>query len=285
MTESIAMPMVVRSLLFVPGGRPEMLAKVGRCRPDVVVADLEDAVAPKDKPQARDAAVAALCAARPGAGRVLVRINPPGTPWHAADLAAAAEGVRDGFLDGVVLPKYERVEQLSQVRAALPRSGRVVVGLESALGVADSRSLLAEGPDAAYFGAEDLIADLGGRRTRSGTEVLYARSQVRLAAHLAGVASIDQAVVAIRDEDSFRSDAVRGRDLGYHGKICLHPSQVVMAHDVFTPSVEEAAHAQEVIAAAEAGVGVLDGRMVDAAHVATARGVLARMQSAREDMA
>nr|WP_275404038.1 CoA ester lyase [Pseudonocardia acidicola] len=267
---------MARSLLFVPGGRPEMVAKVARCRPDVVVVDLEDAVAPGEKERARAGALAALRAERPGAGVVLVRINPPGTAWYAADLAAVA----DAPVDGVVLPKYERVEQLRQVRAALPAGSRVVVGVESALGVADARPLLAaEGedrPDAVYFGAEDLIADLGGRRTPGGLEVLHARSHVCLAAHLAGVPSIDQAVVAVRDTDVFRTDAEQGRDLGYHGKICLHPLQVEAAHLVFTPSAEESARAREVLAAAAAGVGVVDGQMVDAAHITMARGVLAR---------
>ena len=271
-------PLALRSLLFVPGGRPEMLAKVARCRPDVVVADLEDAVAPPDKERARDAALTALRAQRPGAGTVLVRINPSGTPWHAADVAACVGS--GSAVNGVVLPKYEHVDQLRTVRTALPAEARVVVGLESALGIADARALLtAEGttrPDAAYFGAEDLIADLGGRRTREGTEVLYARSQVCLAAHLADVPSVDQAVVAARDVEHFRSDAARGRDLGYHGKICLHPAQVELAHEMFTPSAAEVAHAHEVMTAAAAGVGVVDGEMVDAVHVAMARRVLAR---------
>ncbi|GAA1836330.1 CoA ester lyase [Pseudonocardia ailaonensis] len=265
----------VRSLMFVPGGRPELLDKVSRSRPDVVVADLEDAVAPGDKERARAAIVEAL-AERPGAGAVLLRINPPGTPWYADDLAAAATAATQERLDGIVLPKYERRSQLAEVRAALPTGARVVVGLESARGVMDARMLLEEGPDAAYFGAEDLIADLGGRRTPGGTEVLYARSRVCLAAHVAAVPSIDQAVVAVRDTDFFRSDAAQARDLGYHGKICLHPLQVEAAHAVFTPSAEELAHAREVLAAAEQGVGVVDGQMVDAAHLAMARGVLAR---------
>lgn len=268
----VSRAMAVRSLLFVPGGRPELLAKVARCRPDVVVADWEDAVAPGEKERAREAVLAALRAERPAASVVLVRINPPGTPWFEADLAAAACGP----VDGVVLPKYERVEQLRAVRAALPAGAKVVVGLESALGVADARPLLAEGPDAAYFGAEDLVADLGGRRTAAGAEVLAARSQVRIAARLAAVPSIDQAVVAVRDTASFRTDAALARDLGYDGKICLHPAQVELAHQAFTPSAEEVAHAREVLAAAESGVGVLDGQMVDAVHVAMARGVLAK---------
>jgi citrate lyase subunit beta / citryl-CoA lyase len=268
-------PLAVRSLLFVPGGRPDMLAKVARCRPDVVVVDLEDAVAPGDKDRAREHSLDALQAQRPGAGVVLLRVNPPGTPWHEADLAAAA----GGRVDGVVLPKYERVEQLRAVRAALPDGARLVVGLETALGVEDARALLAAGPDGAYFGAEDLIAELGGRRTVGGLEVLYARSRVCLAAHLAGVASIDQAVVAVRDVDAFRADAAQARDLGYQGKICLHPLQVEAAHAAFTPSAAEIGHAREVLTAAQAGVGVVDGEMVDAAHIAMARGVLARAEA------
>lgn len=282
-------PLTVRSLLFVPGGRPEMLAKAASSRPDAVVVDLEDAVAPADKEQAREAAVTALRDGRPGAGTVLVRINPPGTPWHDADLAAVAElaGI-DGVpgddrvpraaVDGMVLPKYERVEQLHRVRAALPPGARVVVGIENARGVADARRLLeAEAqPDAVYFGAEDLIADLGGRRTVGGTEVLYARSQIGLSAHLAGVPAVDQAVVAVRDAQRFRIDTEQGRDLGYRGKICLHPTQVEAAHAVFTPSAEEVAHARKVLTASSAGVAVIDGQMVDAVHVAMARSVLAR---------
>jgi citrate lyase subunit beta / citryl-CoA lyase len=267
------MTLAVRSLMFVPGGRvAELLPKLARCRPDVAVADLEDAVAPADKDAARDAVVAALAAERPAAGAVLIRINGPGTPWHEADLAAVATAP----VDGVVLPKYEHAEQLRSVRAALPAGAAIVVGLESALGIADARPLLAERPDAAYVGTEDLIADLGGRRTTAGTEVLYARSHVVLAARLAGVPAIDQVVAAVRDTEAFRVDAEQARDLGYHGKICLHPLQVPIAHAVFTPSEEELAHARAVLAAAAGGVGLVDGQMVDGAHIAMARGVLAR---------
>jgi citrate lyase subunit beta / citryl-CoA lyase len=141
---------VIRSLLFVPGNRPELFGKVGRVRPDAVVADLEDAVAPAEKPAARTTALEALAAERPGAGLVLVRVNAPGTEWFRDDLAAVTAG---RGVDGVVLPKYETTDQLATVRAALPEGARVVVGIESGLGVADARPLLAEGPDAVYFGA------------------------------------------------------------------------------------------------------------------------------------
>lgn len=265
-----------RSVLFVPGQRPDMLPKVARCRPDAVIVDLEDAVPVAGKEQAREEALTALTEQRPDAGAVLIRINGAGTAWYDADLAAAADAVAARVLDGVVLPKYERVEQLSELRAALPAGAVVVVGVESALGVADARPLLARGPEAAYFGAEDFIADIGGRRTPAGTEVLYARSQVCLAAHLRGVTALDQVTAAIHDADAFRADAEQGRALGYRGKICLHPIQVGIAHEVFTPSESEVAHAREVLRAAEARVAVVGGQMVDAVHVAMARTVLSR---------
>jgi citrate lyase subunit beta/citryl-CoA lyase len=264
-------PLRIRSLLFVPGDRPELLRKVGRVHPDAVVADLEDAVAPAEKPAARTTALEALAAERPGADLVLVRVNAPGTEWFTADVAAVAAS---GAADGVVLPKYESTGQLASVRAALPAGARVVVGIESALGVADARPLLAARPDAVYFGAEDYIADLGGRRTAAGTEVLYARSAVCLAARLAGVLPIDEAVVDVRDEDAFRRSAEVGRDLGYRGKICIHPTQVGAARTAFTPTAEEIAEAEAVVQAADQGVAVIAGRMVDAVHVTMARETL-----------
>lgn len=272
-------PLVVRSLLFVPGGRPDMVAKVPRWSPDVTVVDLEDAVAAADKDRARQAAVTAIADLAAGRGQgltVLVRVNPPGTPWFAADVAAVAGSAAHG----VVLPKLEEPGQVSELRLALTAHGRasatVIAGLETARGVAAARELLASGLAAAYFGAEDYIADLGGQRTAAGLEVLYARSQVVLAARLAGVPAIDQAVVAVHDEQAFADDAQAGRALGYTGKICLHPQQVAQAHRIFTPSPAEVAHARAVLSAARAGVGVVDGEMVDEVHVKMATAVLRR---------
>jgi citrate lyase subunit beta/citryl-CoA lyase len=127
-----------------------------------------------------------------------------------------------------------------------------------------------------YFGAEDYIADIGGRRTRAGAEVLYARSRVALAAHLAGLPALDQAVMDLADDEHFLADAAGGRDLGYQGKICIHPRQVALAHQVFTPTPAELSRAREIVAAGQSGVAVVDGQMVDEVHVRMARAVLAR---------
>ena len=272
---------VPRSLLFVPGSRADMVAKVPRWAPDAVAVDLEDAVAPGDKESARATAVAAvgeLAAAGERAGSatvVLVRVNGPGTPWYADDVAAVARSAAAGL----VLPKVEDPAQVDDARARLAAAGRgdavMIAGLETARGVARARQVL-DGADAAYFGAEDYIASVGGRRTARGDEVLHARSEVLLACRLAGVGALDQAVVAAHDADAFRADAAAGRDLGYDGKICIHPSQVALAHEVFTPSDDEVAHARAVVEAGRSGVGLVDGEMVDDVHLRMAAAVLDR---------
>jgi citrate lyase subunit beta / citryl-CoA lyase len=266
-----------RSLLFMPASQAGMIAKIPRIAPDVAVADLEDAVAAGDKERARDIAVAAIDALeRPAPTTVLIRVNPVGTPWFDGDVAAAA----DCAAAGIVVPKLATPHELSQVRQVLAEhswsDALLIAGLETALGVADARSLLAHGVSAVYFGAEDYIADIGGRRTRAGAEVLYARSRVALAAHLAGLPALDQVVTDLADDEHFLADAASGRDLGYQGKMCIHPRQVPLAHQVFTPTPAELSHAREIVAAGRAGVAVLDGQMVDDVHVRMARAVLAR---------
>ncbi|MQA15333.1 MAG: CoA ester lyase [Pseudonocardiaceae bacterium] len=254
-----------------------MVAKVVRSSPDAAVVDLEDAVAPSDKETARRTAVDAIADLEVPRGTVvLLRVNPPGSPWFADDVAAAA----DSAASGVVLPKLEAPAQLAELRRELADRGRgdavVVAGMETARGVDDCRELLSGGVDAAYFGAEDYIADLGGRRTPGGEEVLYARSRVCLAARLAEVAGIDQVVVAVHDDERFIADAEQARAMGFQGKICIHPRQVDLAHRVFTPSAEEVERARAVLAAGRDGVGVVDGQMIDDVHLRMATAVLHR---------
>jgi citrate lyase subunit beta/citryl-CoA lyase len=271
----------IRSMLFMPGTRADMIAKVPRFAPDVAVVDLEDAVAAGDKDAARPVAAAAIDALDPATQvTVLIRVNPVGTDWFAGDVAAAARCAAAG----IVVPKLSTEQQLLQVRLALVENSWsdavLIVGLETVLGVADARILLSGGLsgglDAAYFGAEDYAADIGGRRSPGGQEVLYARSQVCVAAYLAGIPAVDQAVVGLADDEHFLADARGGQNLGYQGKICIHPRQVELAHQVFTPTPDEVAHARAVVEAGAAGVGVVDGQMVDDVHVRLARSVLAR---------
>jgi len=273
----------VRSMLFMPGTRADMIAKIPRFAPDVAIADLEDAVPLADKDSARRTAAAAIDALGPDVpATVLIRVNPVGAPWFAADVAAAAGSAAAG----IVVPKLATQDQLGEVRQAIAENewagALVIAGIETALGVADARVLLDGGPgfsgvlSGAYFGAEDYIADIGGHRSPAGDEVLYARSQVCLAAYLGGIPAIDQVVTDLADVDRFLADARRGQSLGYQGKMCIHPRQIALAHQVFTPTPEDVAHARAVVAAGEAGAGVVDGQMVDEVHVRMARAVLDR---------
>lgn len=269
----------VRSMLFMPGDRADMIAKIPRLGPDVAVVDLEDAVAAGAKETARAVATRAIDALDGTVeATVLVRVNPPGSPWFEEDVAAAAACAAAG----IVVPKLGSVDQVEQVHVELGRrswsSALLVGGIEDALGVADARHVVAAGLSAVYFGAEDYIADLGGRRTPGGDEVLWARSQVILAARLAGLPAVDQAVVAVGEDETFLRDAGVGAALGYRGKICLHPRQVELAHRTFTPTEEELTHARAVLEATGSGVGVVAGQMVDDVHLRMAREVLARVE-------
>jgi citrate lyase subunit beta/citryl-CoA lyase len=274
----------VRSLLFVPANRPDMVAKAHRAQPDAVVIDLEDAVPVAEKIATRrlvGPAAAALRDVCPPSSAILLRVNATATEWFAADVADAT----CAEVDGLVVPKIERGDEVRRVRAALASIGRegalVIAGIETARGVLHIDDVVAAGPDMVYFGAEDFVADMGGVRTAASLEVLYARSRVALSARVAGIPCIDQAVVAFADPEAFRSDAADGRSLGYCGKICIHPSQVLLANEIFGHTPAEVARARRIVEAfAEssrrgAGVTVVDGQMVDEPIVRLARAVLA----------
>lgn len=263
---------LLRSLLFAPASRPDMCAKLPRSGPDGVVLDLEDAVAPSAKVEARSQArVAAVDLRRlhPEMA-VFTRVNPPSTEWFADDVA---QGL-GAELTGVVVPKFESAAQVDVVQQALANAGQdhllLLAGMETAAGVARVADVL-EHPRVhfAYFGAEDFITDMGGVRTDDGLEVLFARSQVALAARLAGVPVLDQVVTAFGDDERFLADAAMGRSIGYRGKLCIHPAQVPLANQTFTASAEEKERARALLAVwregqdrGEASVA-FEGQMID----------------------
>ena len=260
-----------RSLLFVPGNRPEVAAKAPRSGPDAVVLDLEDAVPPAAKTAAR-AAVREAAAELVGTLRVCVRVNPPGTEWFAADVAALPDG-----LTAVVVPKLESTDQVAAVATALG-DHPVLAGLETVRGVADARDVLRSPVVACYFGAEDYIADLGGVRTSGNAEVVWARSYVAVAARLAGVPALDMVTIDFRDDERFAAEAREARTLGYAGKLCIHPAQVPLAREAFRPTDDEVAWAGRLLAAFEAAGGdtiAFEGQMVDEVVASRARAIVA----------
>ncbi len=273
----------LRSLLFAPASRPEVLGKLPRSGPDGVVLDLEDAVPPAAKPDARRhaAAVGPRLAADHPALAVTVRVNAVPTTFFADDLDALTPA-----LAAVVVPKLESAAQVAAVTAALEARGLghvgVLAGLETVPGVVRAEEILTSpGVVACYFGAEDYVLDLGGVRTDAGTEVLYARSRVAIAARMAGVPALDQVVTALTDEARFAADAALGRALGFRGKLCIHPAQVPWANAAFSPSAEELDRAARLVAAYEAAVAegrasiAFEGQMVDEPLARQARAVLA----------
>lgn len=267
-----------RSLFFAPANRHDLLAKFSRFDADNNVIDLEDGTPVEQKESARGRLAEAVAAARSHglAGRLFVRINAWSGPYGVADLQAALKC----NVNGIVLPKLETPDQLREIDGVIEKSGRpceIVGGIESIAGVLNGLACVQASANlrAVYFGAEDFITELGGRRTETGHEVLYARQRVLLAAKSAGIGAIDQAVVNIYSEESFQSDAMLGRDCGFDGKICLNPRQVRLANTLFTPDPEEIRYARRLLDAVEAapvaGVLSFEGQMVDAPLIKRAR--------------
>lgn len=268
----------IRSLFFAPANRADLVAKFPRFVADCYVIDLEDGTPPADKAGARTGLSALVSQVRQQAlpGVLTVRVNEPESDHYLDDLAAA--WATDA--DGIVIPKLETLEQLYPALHTLRRLERqapraeprfIVGGLESIAGVANAAALCRAHPalKAVYFGAEDLASELGARRTPEALEVLYARSQVLLHAKAARIVAIDQAVLEIRDDSHFETDALTGRSLGYDGKICLLPRQLEVANRVFRPSDAELDFARRLIVrytdAMAQGLGTIDfeGKMVD----------------------
>lgn len=284
-----------RSLLFVPGGETRKLERAAEAGADTLLADLEDAVAPERKDDARRGVARWLEGLPADGAEPAVRINPRSTPWCDEDLAAVVgAGAR-----AVMLPKCEAAQDVAWAAAALdglereapPARGRVgiLALVESAAGVARAAEIAAASDrvEALCFGHADFSVGLGlADPDPSRGVVHHARCAVVIAARAAGRSPVDTVCLDVRDEAAFRADAERGLRLGFDGKLCIHPAQVAIANRVWTPSEEQIEAARRVLAAwreaRERGVAVfaLDGRMVDAPVVAMHERVLQRARHA-----
>ncbi|OXM75287.1 MULTISPECIES: HpcH/HpaI aldolase/citrate lyase family protein [Amycolatopsis] len=256
-----------RSFLFVPGHRPDRFAKAAASGCDLVVLDLEDAVGPDRKADAREHVRSWLDDGQ----RAVVRINAPGTPWSGDDLSAVA-----GRAAAVMVPK---AEDRAVLDAIARRSGAALIPLiETALGVASAVEVCrADAVVRPAFGSIDLAAQLGVDPA-SHAALQHARSAVVLAAAAAGCGAPVDGVTTVLDADTvLRDDLAHAAELGFTGKLCIHPRQVPLVNDAFTPSAAEVRWAEEVLASATDGsVGVHDGRMVDRPVILRARAILAR---------
>jgi citrate lyase subunit beta/citryl-CoA lyase len=275
--------MVRRSVLFSPGDRPDLLRKAPDAGADVVVFDLEDAVVPGRKDEAREA-VATVVDETDADCEVCVRVNPLGSGGRA-DLDALAAAP-----DSVMLPKVDGAGDVRALADALVEHGLdrpVLALLETPGGVLDAPAVAGvEATDAVLLGAEDLSAAAGFSRTADGTEILYARERVVLAAARAGVDAIDTLYTDFEDTEGLAEDARFARELGFDGKMAIHPAQVSVVNDAFTPDPERVDWAERVLAARDEaeregrGVFAVDGEMIDAPLVAQAETILERARAA-----
>lgn len=272
----------LRSLLFASAVRPDMVAKMPRTGADGVVIDNEDATPAAKKAEGRLEAMRLAAKLEPADTQVFVRINAVASEWFSNDVKLGLHP----SIAGVVVPKVETLADMETVGAALDAADLshvgIVVGLETALGVADARVLLGhERAIAGYFGAEDFIVDMGGVRTRSNAEVHYARSHVAIAGRLAGIPVLDQVVADFGDNERFSEETADARAMGYRGKLCIHPKQVSIANEGFIPSEDEVDRARrllETYAKAQAdGLGAVafEGQMIDEPLASQARQLLA----------
>lgn len=256
--------------LFCPAARPERFAKAAE-RADVVILDLEDGVAPPDRDGAREALVRVALDPE----RTVVRINPSGTPDHEADLAALA------FTEyrTVMLAK---TESAVQTEALMPLT--VVALCETPVGVLAAGEIAAvAGVTALMWGAEDLIAAMGGQSSRDATGryrdvARHARSSVLLAAAAAGKAAVDSVYLDINDLNGLAVEAVDAVASGFAAKACIHPTQVPVVRAAYRPAADLITWAQRVLAAAEAAPGVFsfEGHMVDEPVLRQARAIVER---------
>lgn len=268
---------LARSLLFVPGNRPERFEKAAGSGADAVILDLEDSVPVGDKAAARAAVVAAWPRLRRAGVAMVVRINVQGSAAWSDDLAAIAE--LPG-LGAVMVPKAESAEMLACVRGVVPGTPLLPL-VETAAGW-DAVKVLAATPGVLRLvvGHIDFLADTGMNCDEQESELIPLRFAVAMATRLHRLApAIDGVTVHTGDERRLREDTLRGRRFGFGGKLCIHPRQVAVVHEALSPSVEELEWARRVIAADAASGGAavqLDGRMVDRPVVLQARQTVAR---------
>jgi citrate lyase subunit beta/citryl-CoA lyase len=259
----------VRSALFLPGSNPRALAKARTLPCDLVIVDLEDAVADADKDKARGAVTAA--AGEDWGGRLLaVRINAADSPWHDADLAALA-GLPG--LDFVVLPKVEAAATPVRVAEALAKPLLAMIETPAGLYAAREIAAVAAG---LIVGPNDLAASLRlpPDAGRAGLGLAY--QMVLLAARAAGIAAFDGVFNRLDDADGFAADAEAGRLAGFDGKTLIHPSQIEPVNRIFGASAAQIEEARALIEAFSGGAERFRGRMIEAMHVETARRIIAR---------
>jgi citrate lyase subunit beta/citryl-CoA lyase len=277
-----------RSVLYMPGSNARAIEKARTLAADAVILDLEDAVAPEAKEQARQQVVDAVKAGGFGNREVFIRVNGLESPWHADDLAAAAHAGPDAIL----IPKVGTVETLERVGQRLldmktDLRTRIWAMIETPQAIFNINALAAEAHDSEtrlagfVMGTNDLAKETRARLVPGRAPMLSWLARCLLAAHAHGIDILDGVYNDIADAAGFETECVQGRDMGFDGKTLIHPSQIEPCNKAFSPSEQEIVQARKIIAAFDQpenqgkGVVQVDGRMVERMHAEMARRTVA----------
>lgn len=265
-----------RSALFLPASNPRAIAKARTLDADMLILDLEDAVADADKAAARDAAVTAVDEGFPDK-IAAIRLNGPDTAWHIDDVAALSRSKADL----VVIPKVEDAGTAAKIAEAVGRP--VYAMIETPAGVLAAPSIAAAtGVEGLIAGTNDLAHTL--RLPANGRAGLtLALQTIVLAARAAGIVALDGVWNRLDDAEGLEAECREGCALGFDGKTLIHPNQIAVANAAFAPTEAEIEDARALIAAATSGAARFRGRMVEAMHVASARAILARASGIATD--
>lgn len=279
---------ILRSLLFVPGNRADMLAKAAPLRPDALVPDMEDSVPEDEKANARQLTASFVPQLAQGGVPVIPRVNALETGLLEADLAAVVGPHIYGVSVGKIYTPQD-VETIAAILARLEQQAGVPVGhtklvlwMETAMAIVHAYAICTASPRivGVGFGGEDFTNDMGIERTTDDSEVAVPRSLVCIAARAAHVLALDTPYFLFRDSEGLRQNALASKKIGFKGKFAIHPAQVELINATFSPSAAEIAQAQRIVAAFEdaerAGKGStsLDGKVVDVPVVKRARALL-----------
>tara|TARA_Y100001934_G_scaffold90639_1_gene112188 strand:+ start:938 stop:1771 length:834 start_codon:yes stop_codon:yes gene_type:complete len=270
----------MRSMLFAPGNKYELLQKFSKIQPDIAIIDLEDAVPDSEKKVAREN-LQKYAQEDKTAVTTYVRVNALVSQHFEEDIRSIPPQIA-----GIVIPKVNDASDIERATQAIERnsvSAKILVGIETVKGLMSVQDIFGTASVfAAYFGAEDYVHDLGGLRTDGNNEVLFARTQIGISSRLFGVPVVDQIVADFSDSERFMKEAQQAKSLGFTGKLCIHPSQVPLANQSFSSTPEEIQQAIELLKVYDEAVAngtasiVHNGQMVDEALAKQARRILSQ---------
>ena len=269
---------ILRTLMFVPGNQERRIEKARSVPADALILDLEDSVPPPEKDSARKMVAASIDGLASSGREVFVRINSLSTSYAVSDIKAIViRGLR-----GICLPKTESADDIHNIDVLIADAEKGAglelgsIGLltlvETPKGIINAYEIASASPRilGVTLGAEDYALEMGIKRTEEGTEIYYPRMVITLACHAANVLAIDCVYTNVRDQEGLIRETKLVGQMGFQGKLVIHPGQVDPVNQTFTPSEEESAYAQRVVEAFEAAVTQgqastsLDGRMIDA---------------------